>query len=59
MVDLQNQVKLEAGSGVTYAEWFDNELQPGERILGIKAALFDDEQNCFLRDPIFIIGHLE
>jgi hypothetical protein len=36
MYDEKNQIKLEAGCGS--GGWVDIKLQPGERILGLKAA---------------------
>jgi hypothetical protein len=60
MKDARDQTVFKAGynSNCVSFAWYHIDLQPSERLLGMKAA-FCDESRGLLKDPIFILGHLE
>jgi hypothetical protein len=57
LYDENNELKLEAGKDAN-CDWFHITLQRNERVLGIKAARFNQTEGR-LMDPIFVIGRLE
>lgn len=57
LYDENNELKLEAGKDAN-CDWFHIILRPNERVLGIKAACFNQTEGR-LQDPIFVIGRLE
>jgi hypothetical protein len=59
MKDARDQTVFKAGYTFNgNCSWYHIDLQPGERLLGMKAAFYSESQGK-LQDPIFILGHLE
>ena len=57
LYDENNELRLEAGKEAN-CDWFHIILRPNERVLGIKAACFNQTEGR-LKDPVFVIGRQE